>query len=188
MEKPISRFPVPSMEQVPEDLRDRMLEIQEKTGFVPNVFLTLAHRPEELRAFMSYHDALMEGGSGLSKAEREMIVVATSAVNDCQYCVVAHGAILRIRSKNPLLSDQIAINYRKADLTQREEAMLEFALKVASSSGEVSDADIATVRAQGFSMEDVWDIGAITAFFALSNRMANLTSMRPNDEFFGMAR
>ena len=188
MEKPISRFPVPSMEQVPEDLRDRMIEIQEKTGFVPNVFLTLAHRPEELRAFMAYHDALMEGGSGLSKAEREMIVVATSAVNDCQYCVVAHGAILRIRSKNPLLSDQIAINYRKADLTQREEAMLEFALKVASSSGEVSDADIAKVRAQGFSMEDVWDIGAITAFFALSNRMANLTSMRPNDEFFGMAR
>lgn len=188
MEKPISRFPVPSMEQVPEDLRDRMIEIHEKTGFVPNVFLTLAHRPEELRAFMAYHDALMEGGSGLSKAEREMIVVATSAVNDCQYCVVAHGAILRIRSKNPLLSDQIAINYRKADLTQREEAMLEFALKVASSSGEVSDADIAKVRAQGFSMEDVWDIGAITAFFALSNRMANLTNMRPNDEFFGMAR
>ena len=188
MEKPISRFPVPSLEQIPEDLRDRMIAIQEKTGFVPNVFLTLAHRPEELRAFMAYHDALMEGGSGLSKAEREMIVVATSAVNDCQYCVVAHGAILRIRSKNPLLSDQIAINYRKADLTQREEAMLEFALKVASSSGEVSDADIAKVRAQGFSMEDVWDIGAITAFFALSNRMANLTSMRPNDEFFGMAR
>jgi uncharacterized peroxidase-related enzyme len=188
MEKPISRFPVPSMEQVPEDLRDRMIEIHEKTGFVPNVFLTLAHRPEELRAFMAYHDALMEGGSGLSKAEREMIVVATSAVNDCQYCVVAHGAILRIRSKNPFLSDQIAINYRKADLTQREEAMLEFALKVASSSGEVSDADIAKVRAQGFSMEDVWDIGAITAFFALSNRMANLTNMRPNDEFFGMAR
>ena len=188
MEKPISRFPVPSMEQVPEDLRDRMIEIHEKTGFVPNVFLTLAHRPEELRAFMAYHDALMEGGSGLSKAEREMIVVATSAVNDCQYCVVAHGAILRIRAKNPLISDQIAINYRKADLTQREGAMLEFALQVASSSGEVSDADIAKVRAQGFSMEDVWDIGAITAFFALSNRMANLTSMRPNDEFFGMAR
>ena len=188
MEKPISRFPVPSLEQIPEDLRDRMIAIQEKTGFVPNVFLTLAHRPEELRAFMAYHDALMEGDSGLSKAEREMIVVATSAVNDCQYCVVAHGAILRIRAKNPLLSDQIAINYRKADLTQREDAMLEFALQVASSSGEVSDADIAKVRAQGFSMEDVWDIGAITAFFALSNRMANLTSMRPNDEFFGMAR
>ncbi len=188
MEKPISRFPVPSLEQIPEDLRNRMIEIQEKTGFVPNVFLTLAHRPEELRAFMAYHDTLMEGDSGLSKAEREMIVVATSAVNDCQYCVVAHGAILRIRAKNPLLSDQIAINYRKADLSQREDAMLEFALKVAGSSAEVTDADIAEVRAQGFSMEDVWDIGAITAFFALSNRMANLTSMRPNDEFFGMAR
>jgi len=188
MEKPISRFPVPSLEQIPEDLRNRMIEIQEKTGFVPNVFLTLAHRPEELRAFMAYHDTLMEGDTGLSKAEREMIVVATSAVNDCLYCVIAHGAILRIRAKNPLLSDQVAINYRKANLTLREEAMLEFALKVASSSGEVSDADIAKVRVQGFSMEDVWDIGAITAFFALSNRMANLTSMRPNDEFFGMAR
>ena len=188
MEKPISRFPVPSLEQIPEDLRNRMIEIQDKTGFVPNVFLTLAHRPEELRAFMAYHDALMEGDSGLSKAEREMIVVATSAVNDCQYCVIAHGAILRIRAKNPRISDQIAINYRKADLTLREEAMLEFALKVASASGEVSDANIAKVRAQGFSMDDVWDIGAITAFFALSNRMANLTSMRPNDEFFSMAR
>ena len=188
MEKPISRFPVPSLEQIPEDLRNRIIEIQEKTGFVPNVFLTLAHRPEELRAFMVYHDTLMEGDSGLSKAEREMIVVATSAVNDCLYCVIAHGAILRIRAKNPLISDQVAINYRKANLTLREEAMLEFALKVASSSGEVSDADIAKVRVQGFSMEDVWDIGAITAFFALSNRMANLTSMRPNDEFFGMAR
>ena len=188
MEKPVSRFPVPSLEQIPEDLRNRIIEIQGKTGFVPNVFLTLAHRPEELRAFMAYHDALMDGDSGLSKAEREMIVVATSAVNDCQYCVIAHGAILRIRARNPLISDQIAINYRKADLTLREEAMLEFALKVASSSGEVSDANIAKVRAQGFSMEDVWDIGAITAFFALSNRMANLTSMRPNDEFFSMAR
>ena len=188
MEKPISRFPVPRLEQIPKDLRNRIIEIQEKTGFVPNVFLTLAHRPEELRAFMAYHDTLMEGDSGLSKAEREMIVVATSVVNDCQYCVIAHGAILRIRARNPLISDQLAINYRKADLTLREEAMLEFALKVASSSGEVSDADIAKVRAQGFSMEDVWDIGAITAFFALSNRMANLTSMRPNDEFFSMAR
>ena len=188
MEKLISRFPVPSLEQIPEDLRNRIIEIQGKTGFVPNVFLTLAHRPEELRAFMAYHDALMDGDSGLSKAEREMIVVATSAVNDCQYCVIAHGAILRIRARNPLISDQIAINYRKADLTLREEAMLEFALKVASASGEVSDANIAKVRAQGFSMEDVWDIGAITAFFALSNRMANLTSMRPNDEFFSMAR
>ena len=188
MEKPISRFPVPSLEQIPEDLRNRIVEIQEKTGFVPNVFLTLAHRPEELRAFMAYHDTLMDGDSGLSKAEREMIVVATSALNDCQYCVIAHGAILRIRARNPLLSDQLAINYQKADLTIREDVMVEFALKVASSSGALSDQDIAKVRAQGFSMEDVWDIGAITAFFALSNRMANLTSMRPNDEFFSMAR
>jgi uncharacterized peroxidase-related enzyme len=188
MEKPISRFPVPSLEQIPEDLRNRIVEIQEKTGFVPNVFLTLAHRPEELRAFMAYHDTLMDGDSGLSKAEREMIVVATSALNDCQYCVIAHGAILRIRARNPLISDQVAINYQKADLTMREDAMIEFALKVASSSGALSDEDIAKVRAQGFSMEDVWDIGAITAFFALSNRMANLTSMRPNDEFFSMAR
>ena len=187
MDKPISRFPVPSLDQIPEDLRARIVEIQEKTGFVPNVFLTLAHRPRELRAFLAYHDALMEGDSGLSKAEREMIVVATSAVNDCQYCVVAHGAI-RIRARNPLISDQIAVNYRKADLSEREATMLEFALKVATSSGEVTDEDIARVRAQGFDMEDVWDIGAITAFFALSNRMANLTSMRPNDEFFGMAR
>ena len=188
MEKPISRFPVPSLEQIPEDLRNRIVDIQEKTGFVPNVFLTLAHRPEELRAFMAYHDTLMDGDSGLSKAEREMIVVATSALNDCQYCVIAHGAILRIRARNPLLSDQLAINYQKADLTIREDVMVEFALKVASSSGALSDQDIAKVRAQGFSMEDVWDIGAITAFFALSNRMANLTSMRPNGEFFSMAR
>ncbi len=188
MEKPISRFPIPSLEQIPEDLRNRILEIQKKTGFIPNVFLTLAHRPEELRAFMAYHDTLMDGDSGLSKAEREMIVVATSALNDCQYCVIAHGAILRIRARNPLISDQVAINYQKADLTMREDAMIEFALKVASSSGALSDEDIAKVRAQGFSMEDVWDIGAITAFFALSNRMANLTSMRPNDEFFSMAR
>ena len=188
MEKPISRFPIPSLEQIPEDLRNRILEIQKKTGFIPNVFLTLAHRPEELRAFMAYHDTLMDGDSGLSKAEREMIVVATSALNDCQYCVIAHGAILRIRARNPLISDQVAINYQKADLTMREDAMIEFGLKVASSSGALSDEDIAKVRAQGFSMEDVWDIGAITAFFALSNRMANLTSMRPNDEFFSMAR
>ena len=188
MEKPISRFPVPSLEQIPEDLRNRIVDIQEKTGFVPNVFLTMAHRPEELRAFMAYHDTLMDGDSGLSKAEREMIVVATSALNDCQYCVIAHGAILRIRARNPLISDQVAINYQKADLTMREDAMIEFVLKVASSSGALSDEDIAKVRAQGFSMEDVWDIGAITAFFALSNRMANLTSMRPNDEFFSMAR
>ncbi|MBL6688875.1 MAG: peroxidase-related enzyme [Pseudomonadales bacterium] len=184
----ISRFPVPGIKDLPADLRERIEAVQEKTGFVPNVFLVLAHRPDELRAFMQYHDVLMEQDSGLSKAEREMIVVATSAANDCQYCVVAHGAILRIRAKNPLIADQVAINYRKADLSSRERAMLDFALKVATDSSSVGDDDIARVRAEGFSMEDVWDIGAIASFFALSNRMANLTSMRPNDEFFGMAR
>ena len=187
-DKPISRFPVPDLQDVPEDLREQMLAVQEKTGFIPNVFLALAHRPDELRAFFAYHDALMERESGLSKADKEMIVVATSAENDCQYCVVAHGAILRIRAKNPLIADQVAINYRKADLGEREKVMLEFALKIATASGEVGDDDIARVRAQGFSQDDVWDIGAIAAFFALSNRMANLTSMRPNDEFFSMAR
>ena len=184
----ISRFPVPDIEDIPADLRARIIEVQEKTGFTPNVFLVLAHRPDECRAFFAYHDALMEKESGLTKAEREMIVVATSGANDCHYCVVAHGAILRIRSKNPLLADQVAINYRKADITDRQEAMLEFALKVAMGSAEVDDSDIAHVRSFGFSMEDVWDIGAIVAFFAMSNRMANLTSMTPNPEFFSMAR
>lgn len=187
-DKSISRFPIPDVATLPEDLRDRIIAIQEKTGFVPNVFLTLAHRPEELRAFMAYHDALMEKNSGLTKAEREMIVVATSAQNDCQYCVIAHGAILRIRAKNPLIADQVAINYRKADLTQRQRVMLDFAVRVATASEQISDADIANVRAEGFGMEDIWDIGAIAAFFALSNRMANLTGMRPNDEFFAMGR
>ena len=187
-EKAISRFPVPRLEDIPEDLRERISAIQEKTGFIPNVFLTLAHRPEELRAFFAYHDALLEKESGLSKADREMIIVATSAGNSCQYCVVAHGAILRIRAKNPLIADQVAINYRKADISPRERAMLDFAIKVATDSEKVSDEDIADVRAQGFSQEDVWDMGAIAAFFALSNRMANLTSMRPNDEFYSMAR
>lgn len=187
-DKAISRFPVPDLDEMPEDIRDRILAVQEKTGFVPNVFLTLAHRPDELRAFFAYYDALIERESGLSKADKEMIIVVTSAANDCQYCVIAHGAILRIRAKNPLIADQVAINYRKADLSARERAMLAFALKVATESGAVGDEDIALVRAQGFTMEDVWDIGAIVAFFALSNRMANLTSMRPNDEFFSMAR
>ena len=187
-ELPISRFPVPRLDDLPDDLRERIETIRGKTGFVPNVFLVLAHRPDELRAFMQYHDALMEQDSGLSKAEKEMIVVATSATNDCQYCVVAHGAILRIRAKNPLIADQVAINYRKADLSGREGAMLDFALKVATDSAAISDDDIARVRAEGFTMEDVWDIGAIASFFAMSNRMANLTGMRPNDEFFGMAR
>jgi uncharacterized peroxidase-related enzyme len=186
--KPISRFPVPALEDMPEDIRERIVAVEERSGFIPNVFLALANRPDEFRAFFAYHDALMEKESGLSKAEREMIVVATSAANDCQYCVIAHGAILRIRAKNPLIADQVAINHRKADLTARETAMLAFALKVATAAGEVSDEDIAKVRAQGFSMDDVWDIGAVAAFFALSNRMANLTSMRPNDEFYSMGR
>jgi len=185
---PISRFPVPRLEDLPEDLRARILEVQEKSGFVPNVFLALAHRPAEWRAFFAYHDALMEKENGLSKAEREMIVVATSAANRCQYCVVAHGAILRIRAKNPLIADQVAVNYLKADLTPRQKAMLDFALKVALDAGAVGEADFEVLRTQGFSGDDIWDIGAVAAFFALSNRMANLTAMRPNDEFYLMGR
>lgn len=187
-ELPISRFPVPDLDELPDDIRERILEVQEKSGFVPNVFLVLAHRPKECRAFFDYHDALMEKESGLTKAEREMIVVATSAANDCQYCVVAHGAILRIRAKDPLIADQVAINYRKADISDRQKAMLEFALEVSLSSAEITDQDIARVRSFGFTEEDVWDIGAIASFFAMSNRMANLTSMRPNAEFYAMAR
>ena len=186
--KPVSRFPVPELEDLPEDVRARILAVQEKSGFVPNVFLALAHRPAEFRAFFAYHDALMEKDGGLSKAEREMIVVATSGANECQYCVVAHGAILRIRAKNPLIADQVAINYRKADLSARERAMLDFAVKVALAAQEIGEADFEALRAQGFSDEDAWDIGAIAAFFALSNRMANLTSMRPNDEFYLLGR
>ena len=185
---PISRYPVPKLEDMPEDIRARMLEVQEKAGFIPNVFLTLAHRPAEWRAFFAYHDALMERDSGLTKAEREMIVVATSGANDCHYCIVAHGAILRIYAKNPLVADQVAANYRKADITPRQKAMLTFALKVSLRSSELVDEDYATVRSHGFSDEDVWDIGAIAAFFAMSNRIANLISMRPNDEFFVMGR
>ena len=184
----ISRFPVPSLKEMPNDIRDRILAVQEKSGFVPNVFLVLAHRPDEFRAFFAYHDALMEKDSGLSKAEREMIVVATSAANQCQYCVIAHGAILRIRAKNPEIADQIAINYRKADITERQRAMLDFAMKVSRSAEEVSDADFAALAAHGFSDDAAWDIAAIAAFFALSNRMANVTEMRPNDEFYLMGR
>ena len=180
---PISRYPVPKLEDLPEDIRARMLEAQEKAGFIPNVFLTLAHRPAEWRAFFAYHDALMEKQGGLSKAEREMIVVATSGANDCVYCIVAHGAILRIYAKSAVIADQVATNYRKADLTPRQKAMLAFALKVALKSSEIVDEDFAALQAHGFSDEDAWDIGAIAAFFALSNRMANLIGMRPNDEF-----
>ncbi|HNC51170.1 MAG TPA: peroxidase-related enzyme [Accumulibacter sp.] len=188
MGRAISRFPVPPLDQLPDDVRRRILEVQEKAGFVPNVFLTLAYRPEEFRAFFAYHDALMEKESGLSKAEREMIVVATSGANQCQYCVVAHGAILRVRARNPLIADQVAVNYRKADLTPRQRAMLDFALKTALRSAEIGDADFAELRQHGFSDDDIWDIGAVTAFFAMSNRLANLTSMRPNDEFFLLGR
>ena len=182
------RFPAPAIETLPEDIRARLLAVQEKSGFVPNVFLILARRPDEFRAFFAYHDALMDKESGLTKAEREMIVVATSAANQCQYCVIAHGAILRIRAKNPLIADQIAVNYRKADITPRQRAMLDFAMKVSRTAEEISDADFAAVAAHGFSDEDVWDIAAIAAFFALSNRVANVTGMRANDEFYLMGR
>jgi len=184
----ISRYPVPKLEDLPADIRERIVAVQEKAGFVPNVFLTLAHRPDEFRAFFAYHDALMEKASGLTKAEREMIVVATSGANQCQYCVVAHGALLRVRAKNPLIADQVAVNYRKADITAKQRAMLDFALKTALQPWTIGDADYETLRAHGFSGEDIWDIGAVAAFFALSNRMANLISMRPNDEFYTMGR
>jgi uncharacterized peroxidase-related enzyme len=184
----ISRFPVPAIDTLPQDIRERLLAVQDKSGFVPNVFLTLAHRPEEFRAFFAYHDALMDKDGGLTKAEREMIVVATSSANQCQYCVIAHGAILRIRAKNPHIADQIAINYRKADITARQKAMLDFAMKVALQAQEIVDADFAALKAHGFTDDDVWDIAAIAAFFALSNRMANVTGMRPNDEFYLMGR
>jgi uncharacterized peroxidase-related enzyme len=189
MNAPISRYPVPELKDLPEDLRTRILEVQAKAGFVPNVFLALAHRPAEWRAFMAYHDALLlkETGS-LSKGDREMIIVATSAANHCLYCVVAHGAILRIYEKKPLVADQVAVNHRKADIAPRQKAMLDFAMKVALESHRIDDADFAALREHGFSDEDAWDIGAIAAFFGLSNRMANLTAMRPNDEFFLMGR
>ena len=187
-ERSVSRYPVPDLMDLPEDIRAKIIAVQEKAGFVPNVFLTLAHRPAEFRAFFAYHDALMEKDEGLSKAEREMIVVATSGANSCLYCVVAHGAILRIRAKNPRVADQLATNYRKAEITPRQHAMLDFAMKLALNSAEVGDADIAALKAHGFDDGAVWDIGAITAFFAMSNRLANLTSMRPNDEFFLMGR
>jgi uncharacterized peroxidase-related enzyme len=186
--RPISRYPVPSLDELPDDIRGRILEVQEKSGFVPNVFLTLAHRPDEFRAFFAYHDALMLKPSGLTKGEREMIVVATSGANNCVYCVVAHGAILRIYEKNPLLAEQVATNYRKADIPPRQKAMLAFAMKVATASATIEDADFEALRPHGFSDEDIWDIGAIAAFFALSNRMANMIAMRPNDEFYLLGR
>lgn len=185
----ISRFPVPDLKDLPDDITERILAVQEKAGFVPNVFLALAHRPAEWRAFMAYHDALLVKDTGsLSKGEREMIIVATSAANECLYCVVAHGAILRVYEKKPLIADQLATNYRKADITPRQRAMLDFAMKTCLRAAEIDEADFATLRAHGFDDEDIWDIGAITAFFGLSNRMANLTAMRPNDEFYLMGR
>lgn len=186
--KPASRYAVPELGDLPDDIRSRILGIQEKLEFVPNVFLVFARRPDEFRAFVAYHDALMEGDRGLTKAEREMIVVATSALNHCQYCVVAHGAVLRIRARNPLLADQLATNYRKSDITPRQRAMLDFAVKVSRQSEAIEEADFAALKTHGWTDEDAWDIGAITAFFAMSNRMASLISLRPNDEFFLMGR
>ena len=188
-DQPVSRFPVPRLEDLPEDVRQRIEAVQEKSGFIPNVFLALAWRPDEFRAFFTYHDALMEKETaGLSKAEREMIVVATSARNQCQYCVIAHGAILRIRAKNPFIADQVASNYRKADISERQRVMLDYALKVSRSAQSVDDEDHALLREHGFDDDDIWDIGAISAFFGLSNRLVNMSSMRTNDEFYLMGR
>jgi uncharacterized peroxidase-related enzyme len=185
---PIGRFPIPTLDEMPEDLRARLLAVQEKSGFIPNVFLMLAHRPAEFRAFMAYHDALMDKEGGLTKAEREMIVVAVSASNQCQYCVVAHGAILRIRARNPLLADQVAANYRKADISPRQRAMLDFAMRVSERAFAVEEADSAALQAHGFGDEEIWDIAAIASFFGMSNRMANFSSLRPNDEFYALGR
>jgi uncharacterized peroxidase-related enzyme len=185
---PISRYSIPEVADLPDDIRTRILAVQEKSGFVPNVFLVLARRPDEFRAFFAYHDALMDKPGNLTKAEREMIVVATSNANQCQYCVVAHGAILRIRAKNPLLADQVAINYRKADITDRQKAMLDYAMKVAFEAYAVNDADLELLATHGLSEEDAWDIAAIAAFFGMSNRLANVTNMRPNDEFYTLGR
>ncbi len=185
---PISRFPVPDLDEVPDDIREVMLAVQEKAGFIPNVFLALAHRPDEFRAFFAYHDALMEREGGLTKADREMIVVATSGDNNCQYCVVAHGAILRIRAKNSLVADQVAINHQKADITDRQKVMLDFALKVSNRSHEIDEDDYKKLSEYGFTDDDIWDIGAITGLFGFSNRLANFASIRPNDEFYTMGR
>lgn len=187
-DQPISSFPVPDLADIPEDLRERIEEVATKTGFVPNVFLALAHRPAELRAFLAYHDALMAAEGGLTPAEKEMIVVATSAANDCLYCTVAHGAVLRIRSKDPLLADQLAIDPAQADITDRQRAMIDYALKICREPATAGPADREALRAHGFDDEDIWDIGAITALFAMSNRMAHLTAMRPNEEFYTMGR
>ena len=187
-QQPAGRYPIPNLDELPKDIKQRILAVQEKAGFIPNVFITLAHRPDEFRAFFAYHDALMEKEGGLTKAEREMIVVATSGANNCHYCVVAHGAILRIRARNPLIADQVAINHLKADITPKQSKMLDFAMKVATDSKSIEEADFEELRSLGFDSEGVWDIAAIAAFFAMSNRMANFLNMRPNDEFYSMGR
>lgn len=188
MTQPISRFPVPRLDELPEDIRARILAVEEKAGFIPNVFMVLAHRPDEFRAFFAYHDALMLKEGRLSKGEREMIVVATSAANECHYCVIAHGALVRVYEKQPLLADQVATNYRKADITPRQRAMLDFAMKVALEAYAVDEHEFATLRQHGFTDEDAWDIAAIAAFFGMSNRIANVTTTRANDEFYTMGR
>lgn len=182
------RYPAARLEDLPDDIRARIEAVAEKSGFVPNVFLSLARRPDEFRAFFAYHDALMERDSGLTKAEREMIVVATSAANQCQYCVIAHGAILRVRAKDPLIADQVAANYRKAAIAPRQKAMLDFAMKVSGPAYEVGQADFDALAAHGFSLEDAWDIAAVAAFFGLSNRMANVTETKANVEFYTLGR
>ena len=185
----MTRYPTPAIMDLPDDIKAKVLEVQEKAGFVPNVFLTFARRPAEWRAFFAYHDALMlRAESSLTKGEREMIITTTSAANHCLYCVVAHGAILRIYEKKPLVADQVAVNYRKADITPRQRAMLDFAMKVCLHSDAVEDADFETLHAHGFDDEDIWDIAAITAFFGLSNRMANVSNMMPNPEFYLLGR
>ena len=187
-DKQISRFPIPNVDELPADIKKYIYAIQEKIGFIPNVFLTLSYRPDEFRAFMAYHDAVMERKGGLTKAEKEMVIVATSNQNGCQYCVIAHGAILRVRAKDPLIADQVAINYTKADISSRQKAMIAFALKISHDSKSISDEDFENLSIHGFDEDDIWDIASITAFFGLSNRMANFTSMRPNDEFYLMGR
>ncbi|KAA1172455.1 peroxidase-related enzyme [Marinobacter salinexigens] len=184
----ISRFPVPKLEDMPDDIRERILAVEEKSGFIPNVFLMLAHRPDEFRAFFEYHDALMEKPGNLTKAEREMIVVATSSINQCQYCVIAHGAILRVRAKNPLIADQIATNYRKAEITERQRVMIDFAMRVSRQAELVGEDDFNLLKNHGFEEEDIWDIAAISAFFGMSNRLANVTNMVPNPEFYSIGR
>jgi uncharacterized peroxidase-related enzyme len=187
--QPVNRFPTPDLDNLPEDIRERIAEVEDKAGFIPNIFIALARRPDEFRAFFTYHDALMEKETpGLSKAEREMIVVATSARNQCQYCVIAHGAILRIRAKNPLIADQLATNYRKADISERQKVMLDYALKVSREAELVDEADYERLNQHGFDDEDIWDIGSISAFFGLSNRLVNMSSMRTNEEFYLMGR